>query len=1001
MGDIRACVGTASVAPHIQQFTISGTDLTGDMAASAPDNFEISLDPAGNYSKGFIIPRTGNTANAIIYVRSAATAPARYIFGNVTIISPGALNRNALVTGLISPIPTVNKPPDQSLAHGAMTQPVFFTGTGQDYQWTNNNPSIGLPANGRGNIPAFRAVNNTGVVQTATITVTPVPPSIAYVANGGGNTVSVVNTVTGDVLQDIVVGQNPLRTIVSPDGSRVYVVNFRGNSISTIDALTNKVLRTDAVPQSPVDIEISPDGKFIYVASSGSNRMTVFNTETFTPIPNFSIAANPFVIIKSPDGSRIYSASDAPLGGVTVVNTANNSTQTIPLPQAPGDIAITPNGAFLYISDKAANRVNVIRTASNTVLPAIAVGGFPTSVAMHPDGSKLYVANTTSNSVSVISTATNTVMNTIPVNAAVGITISPDGSTLYAVGRPQDISVISTASNTVATTIPLMGNLDLPVLSPDGSRLFVTDRTTQSAYIINTLTNRIDDVKPVGSNPFLYSNSVSSGTGCSGAPITFTIMVQPVPPPIITFTGTPAMQITTYGAASAGTSIQVSGQRLSSGILVTPPAGYEVSPDNTTFGPSLTVGSSGTLAATTLYIRLAATNNASANYGGNLVLSSGPTTVSIALPTGRVDPAPYELTVDDISKTYGETITNFTGNSRHTLTGGSLKNGNTITSVTVTYGTGSARTADVNIYSGSADIKLADIVGGNGYLASNYVPVIRPGKITVTPAELIIKADDIPKNYGSRLTVHTNVKNFKATGLQNGETIDGITITYTGPGKEANAPVGQYKDGAVPSSPTGGTYKPSNYALKTPLIPGDIIVNPAPLTITADNKIREFGDQNPVFTYSFNGFVNAEDEAVLAKQPTLTTTAGPNSPGGTYPIKPDGAIGTNYAITYRDGVLTVKPALTPPGAVLKIANTFTPNDDGINDTWNLPVLASYPKCSVKIFDRRGTLLFDSIGYPTPWDGTYRGANLPTGVYYYIIDPKLDAKVLSGTITIIR
>ena len=47
------------------------------------------------------------------------------------------------------------------------------TGGATTYAWTNNTPSIGLAANGTGNIAAFAAVNNGTLPVTATITVTP------------------------------------------------------------------------------------------------------------------------------------------------------------------------------------------------------------------------------------------------------------------------------------------------------------------------------------------------------------------------------------------------------------------------------------------------------------------------------------------------------------------------------------------------------------------------------------------------------------------------------------------------------------------------------------------------------------------------------------------------------------------------------------------------------------------------------------------------------------
>jgi gliding motility-associated-like protein len=84
-----------------------------------------------------------------------------------------------------------------------------------------------------------------------------------------------------------------------------------------------------------------------------------------------------------------------------------------------------------------------------------------------------------------------------------------------------------------------------------------------------------------------------------------------------------------------------------------------------------------------------------------------------------------------------------------------------------------------------------------------------------------------------------------------------------------------------------------------------------------------------------------------------------------------------------------------------IPNTFTPNGDGINDTWNILYLNSYPGNTVEIFDRYGKKIFSSIGYSIPWDGTYNGVVLPSGTFYYVIDPKNGRKVIAGSVTIVR
>ena len=84
-----------------------------------------------------------------------------------------------------------------------------------------------------------------------------------------------------------------------------------------------------------------------------------------------------------------------------------------------------------------------------------------------------------------------------------------------------------------------------------------------------------------------------------------------------------------------------------------------------------------------------------------------------------------------------------------------------------------------------------------------------------------------------------------------------------------------------------------------------------------------------------------------------------------------------------------------------IPNVFSPNGDGINDVWNIRYLNSYIGASVKVFDRYGKMIFESIGYNTPWDGKKAGKELPVGVYYYIIDPKNGRKAMSGSVTILR
>ncbi|MBV9987656.1 MAG: gliding motility-associated C-terminal domain-containing protein [Chitinophagaceae bacterium] len=83
-----------------------------------------------------------------------------------------------------------------------------------------------------------------------------------------------------------------------------------------------------------------------------------------------------------------------------------------------------------------------------------------------------------------------------------------------------------------------------------------------------------------------------------------------------------------------------------------------------------------------------------------------------------------------------------------------------------------------------------------------------------------------------------------------------------------------------------------------------------------------------------------------------------------------------------------------------LVNVFSPNGDGINDTWVLNFLKSYPNCTVEVYDRNGKKIFSSHGYTTNWDGKYNGRLLPAGVYYFIINKGNGEKQFSGSVTIL-
>jgi gliding motility-associated-like protein len=84
-----------------------------------------------------------------------------------------------------------------------------------------------------------------------------------------------------------------------------------------------------------------------------------------------------------------------------------------------------------------------------------------------------------------------------------------------------------------------------------------------------------------------------------------------------------------------------------------------------------------------------------------------------------------------------------------------------------------------------------------------------------------------------------------------------------------------------------------------------------------------------------------------------------------------------------------------------VPNTITPNGDGINDKWDILYIDSYPGSVIEVYTATGQLVFRSTGYNNPWDGTNNGKSLPSGTYYYVIDPKNGRAKMAGYVTILR
>jgi gliding motility-associated-like protein len=121
---------------------------------------------------------------------------------------------------------------------------------------------------------------------------------------------------------------------------------------------------------------------------------------------------------------------------------------------------------------------------------------------------------------------------------------------------------------------------------------------------------------------------------------------------------------------------------------------------------------------------------------------------------------------------------------------------------------------------------------------------------------------------------------------------------------------------------------------------------------------------------------------------------------------------TEVYITLADGKSISTPRLRSIDLIytfkhLDIPSAFSPNGDLANEAWVIKSpnttdgTVPYTDALVRVYNKRGLLVYEAKGFGKPWDGTYGGKELPVDTYYYTIDLKYNRVRYKGVVTILR
>jgi len=405
--------------------------------------------------------------------------------------------------------------PAQTFCGGYTTTPVKLYGA----SWTNNNASIGLPANGTGDIPAFIAINNgpapvTAIVtaiQTCTTIDTAIFPIIinpVYITNpvvnqavcAGDTTFTIYfsGPVTNTIFNwtssntsigipasgtDSIASFTGLNTGSTPIIDTITVTPFTNGYAYMTDAINGNAYAVSRATNNLVDIisgvtgfwsfstgiAVSSDGRWVYISNNQYSTVSVISAANDSLVNTINVGNGPWGIVISPDGNHVYVANNYD-ATVSVISTATGTvTHTISLPasSSPSGIAISPDGSRVYVASATdTGMLYFINATTNTILDSVTVGNTPIAVIVSPDGNKVYTANYLGLNISTVVVSTKEVSTSPPFSATIpnqpesnGLALSPDGLTLY-VSSFWDGTV--TYYNTNTNPPNLLGTINLP-----------------------------------------------------------------------------------------------------------------------------------------------------------------------------------------------------------------------------------------------------------------------------------------------------------------------------------------------------------------------------------------------------------------------------------------------------------------------------------------------------------------------------------------------------------
>lgn len=295
----------------------------------------------------------------------------------------------------------------------------------------------------------------------------------AYVSNEDGNSVSVIDARTAQVVATIDVGKRPRGMKLDRAGARLFVAvsglpkcpptvpdkecaklkrDLGADGIAIIDTRSHKVVRVLAAGSDPEQFDLSVDEKRLFVANEDAGRASVVDIASGKIIASIPVGLEPEGVAVAPDGRWVCVTNESD-HAVSVIDTRTLAVvRSVQVGQRPRDVAFTPDGGLAYVSgefDASLYRFSLQRDEPASRVLQLRKEARPMALVLDAQRKRLYMSTGRGGTVAVIDvTQAPKLVTEVQVGARPwGIALSRDGKKLYSANGPSnDVSIVDTAA---------------------------------------------------------------------------------------------------------------------------------------------------------------------------------------------------------------------------------------------------------------------------------------------------------------------------------------------------------------------------------------------------------------------------------------------------------------------------------------------------------------------------------------------------------------------------